>query len=277
MRRIEKTTISFGLSGAFLLFALGGCSESTASDNKLDQPTLCDGSSAVRFSVSSGGGMVEGSYDFLFPYGWDYLFVDGTCRYFVSDGSGPIRSGKIEEGLAFEMEASLAYKTLADYVSDSESCADAGGLEIATVDARVSCSCACKREDTLALFDRANEYRKRLWDEGTESDVALSAVRDDVSTSAEPVAWPLSWPITELEPYRSKSGEKNLIGTDIPKAEDRESLRVLRDGWNAGKTYAGAIAVTSETVVYDLLVRDELPTDVSDAVDVFEALSRETD
>ncbi len=236
-------------------------------------PTLCDGSADVRLVVKSGGGMVDPGDDFLHPLGSTFLSIDGTCRYLVYDGSGPLRTGTLSQAQSQQIAADLAYGRLSELAADHDTCPDAGGTSIRTPWEGIGCSCGCSDPTTDQVVLRAWDLVTELWDAGVEKDWALSAATDGPSSPGpNTLAWPLDWPVTELALYSLPEHQHDLVGTAIEKSEDRAALRQLRSEWLAGKLHPNIIYVVEDGMEYDLLLREELPQDAAEALERFRAL-----
>lgn len=68
-----------------------GCVACGANGAALDPSVeeLCDGSAGTRLAVTSYGGMMEPMTEFLQPWGYDWLQVDGACQWYVGVSDGP--------------------------------------------------------------------------------------------------------------------------------------------------------------------------------------------
>jgi hypothetical protein len=69
-----------------------------------DTPTayeLCDGSEQIRLALTNFGGMMDVTTEFMIPWGYTWLQVDGKCQWYASDTEEetgewtPIKTGEL--------------------------------------------------------------------------------------------------------------------------------------------------------------------------------------
>jgi hypothetical protein len=85
------------------LLLISACSSSpTAAE-------LCDGSDGTRLAVSIYGGMMDTTTEFLQPWGYTWLQVDGACQWFAGSDRGtlgqwtPVSTGTLTEAQAQDL------------------------------------------------------------------------------------------------------------------------------------------------------------------------------
>jgi hypothetical protein len=258
-----------------LSLALAGCSGADGEATADPDLVLCDGSKDIRLTYVSAGGMVESTYYFLHPLGWSYLLIDGTCHYYVYDGSGPLHAGQLTAEEAQVLGDDLAYGVLGKLPAGSDSCMDAGGVTLTDPISSIGCSCGCSSESTEAVQRRASGYVASLWASGTEKDWELRAARSSPNAVAGVLDWPLRWPPSSLVNVEELPAETPVEGTTISDPEERSQLRGLRTEWASLQGLGEAIAVSSGGVDYGLLLREELPRETADALGRFQSAERD--
>jgi len=235
--------------------------------------TLCDGSTALRFAMNSGGGNLSGLPAFLSEIGWQLLLIDGQCRYHAMTAPDhEIRTGMLNEAEAqdFSQELSLgAWQGL----RPSPGCPDAGVQTFAFGPDRTSVSC-----ESTPLSQASARWLDRLYQAGTPVDGSIRFWLTEASNERWPdsnpeaaLPYPLSGPLGAIsEPF----GPAQVIVTS--NAADAASLRGLRAQYQAAMPQISALPQYSIPVVfspseseskyYDLSLRDTLPFEVDGAL-----------
>ena len=269
--------------------AIGSVSVELRSDAYASEPTsqslgsvrtglgaeLCDGSTALRFAMQSGGGNLSGLPAFLSEVGFRLLFIDGQCRYYAMTAPDhEIRTGVLSEADAqsFSDELSLgAWQGL----SASSGCFDGGQQTFAFGPDRASVSCA-----STPLTQASDRWLDRLYDAGTPVDGPVRYWLTEASNERWPesnpeaaLPYPLSGPLGSVgEPFGPAHAQVSS------NAADAAALRALRAQYQAATPqisvppqYSIPIVFSpseSEAKYYDLSLRDTLPFEVDGALAV---------
>ena len=233
--------------------------------------TLCDGSQEIRLAVVSRFGFVQPRDMFVNGYGYEALFVDGRCRYWMANQGGELRRASLTAAQVSALEAATAYDHLGDYEGEDQNCVDGDTTLIVSPDHEARCSCGCDTDAKARVLADTRAVAEELWEAAVADDFALFAARVSYlgSTNVE-VTWPLSWPYTDLV----EMSFFTVTGTAITSAEDRAALRAMRAEVLAVEPYAQlcSLADTSEQV--SIALREELPAEVVAAIDAFLELPR---
>lgn len=237
-------------------------------DNPPPLDRMCDGSSELRFAaVVSGGGMVPGYDQFLKPYAWKFLLVDGTCRYYVStDVSGEIRTGTLSATEELELSSAAGWGSLAawdGHIDDSE-CLDGAGERLFGPGASAGCTCGCDSdapEGLEAALTAVTVLEAEYGASGAplETPLRVVAAPPDWPSQKPIFDWPLEWPIADIaeDSLYTLTAESGITLEDT---EDVAALRALRDEAEAAGETSGILFVRDDDdTVHALLVRDLLP------------------
>lgn len=238
---------------------------------------LCDGSSTVRLYARSGGGFVEDSYDFLYPYEESALIVLGTCEYYVQDAiPSEWLTGTLTAEEAEQLATEIAYERLPEFAlyHDNETCPDAGASFIQTPGATAMCTCNCGDaapeglEEALAGSYEAIARLRMLGTPYAGSVAAVARPSDGLPDSLEPtdiVAWSPDFPITDIV----LEGEGALTRSDGTIFDDRSDAGELRKLRTLGPPNPYTFVADEEQNYYYLFVRDELPSAIQEELERF--------
>ena len=232
---------------------------------------LCDGSSALRFAASSGGGNLSGLPPFLSEIGWSLLLIDGQCHYYAMTAPDrEIRSGTLSEADAqsFSQELSLgAWQGL----PEPRGCPDAGVASFAFGPDRAAVSC-----ESTALTQASAAWLERLYEAGSPVDGPVRYWVTQPSNEQWPESNPeiaLPYPLTEAPAEITRPYEPGapLIALD----SDAAKLRALRAEYQA-TTHVQLAPYYSVPIMlgapghgptyYDLSLRDTVPFEVDGAL-----------
>lgn len=233
---------------------------------------LCDGSDALRAVASEGGGFVEPTYEFTNPYGFRFLFVLGTCRYFMSRST---LEGVLTGHLFYPdaVEDVLGWSGLAAWSSHEDmSCPDAGATIITNGSNRASCTCGCDDNappGMRAVFDGLSEQMDTLAMVSARIDGPMRLLLVGPPVGGLPLQafpWPLSWDPGGVALTYEELISSTLEGTQVTDPAEFGALRMLRAEAHMAYDYDRPIRVrTTSGAEYDLYLRDELPADVASA------------
>lgn len=240
---------------------------------------LCDGSSELRLVVAdrAWGKALAPQYFVSDQYGFRFLVVDGTCRYYaMRDLELGVATGQLGEEQLEELTRELALDRLASLPSSRVDCADHNEERlIATQDASLRCRCdVCP--DAPASTDaivRAGEWIERLADSGAPLSGPVSALAVALQPPDAPdrlmrpvLRWPLESPPEHIPGLIKKRGASRDRGAHF-ESSDADALRRLRvqthelaeaRGQKQHSSYP-TIFVSDCVETYELVVRDELP------------------
>lgn len=81
-RPFERSLVTMAAAASLLAAACG----STNDHAPVEPRRICDGSAAIRlaFTFGLGSGTLESYTNVLYDIGFDFVFVDGTCHYWVA-------------------------------------------------------------------------------------------------------------------------------------------------------------------------------------------------
>lgn len=241
--------------------------------------TLCDGSDAIRFAYDVSGGFLSPDDQFLAPNGFAFLYVRGDCHFVVSHGP----YGEIREGdLGTDQAAALATAVHLDEIAslgqtpDNESCPDAGSVTVRSPDGALSCTCGCPDPRGDEIFTAAGTQLESAWQAGTPVTGPLRAV---AYVPPDGIAWwqgsdvPQTWPLTTSLAELAVADAGAVTATSgLPfEGDDAAMLRELRDkaqseGTTVGQVQRFPVREREAGEVHALLVRDELPADIVQAI-----------
>jgi hypothetical protein len=252
----------------------GPSTDAAADGNTDSDDRLCDGSKDVRLLYWVGGGSADATYTFENPHGWSFLAIDGTCRFYADGGRDrTIGSGTLTADEEQRLCTDLGWNKLEAW-SDGDwtergGCFDAPATVLGRFGAMESCTCGCGKGAPSGLNDallRAGEWTDELESRG-EPQASVSAVAVRISTARDGpfvVDWPLERRVRSIENF-VRGGEKLRDGPYASFANEAEvrELRALRD---VRAKSMGLFGVREGMTVYDVVVRDELPTEVAESM-----------
>jgi hypothetical protein len=260
-------TIARAVLATLLLSACGSESANDTQDadsasGTVTQP-LWDGSDAVRLQLTNGGGFVGRYYSFLQPLGFDYLVIDGKCRFWVNqDVWAGARAGTLTEDRVAALESELHWADLTDLAGNWENrgCMDGSTWQLSDGDSELTCYCGCTDDDVpSAVHDIGNassDALLELWDAGAGFDAPMRIAAEDLTETVQLdgleedwQTWPLSWSISDAWFASTKSVHDPGAGAPVSEPADREALRALRDNYTAARAASGHSGASFETRV----------------------------
>jgi hypothetical protein len=233
---------------------------------------ICDGSDGIRLAHWVGGGGTQAAFTaILYELGWEFLYVDGHCHYWVRQPSPPVGPDPLyfdsfpyREGVLTTHQESTLHDLLSydDFARGAPPCprANSGTTDASTEmlwDGVKAHSCYAGWQ-----VDPSWPMRSELFASGTPVTGAMrvESGQNSIPDSAPIYPWPLATPVTNYEVPVLKSfasGQSALVADPTETA----ALRRLRDRAIAEATIAGypdgAIAVQPKG--YVVTVRDDLP------------------
>lgn len=235
---------------------------------------ICDGSDDLRFFMSTAGGFVDNLALFVAPYGYRFIAIDGRCRFWLSNLSGVVEEGQLEEPsllAGYEATGFGRLQTVPEYTGGY--CADAtstllwdplGALNVPDCGATeensppglLAIAASARRlYAALAPYSKPSTSPTRILIEASES----------IAASGTP--WPLDLNPTHLLQFRSPY-DPDLAGPNagvsIPPGPELDALRAARQqSSRVTFSYERADALP---VTFTAYFRDELPQDVSAAL-----------
>lgn len=278
-------------SAAHLLQAvlLVGCTQSEAATSapRTDTETaadsgdaLCDGSDEIRLfhSVSPGGAGLLPIYAFTAQYGHRFFAIDGQCHYYARQApSLPITTGTLSADDAARLSDDVAWTELADWAkqgpqTDGPVCPDSGHESLFTKAGDVDCgSCACSSPVGIReAASNASRWTDRLVEGGTPftGDVSATAWPDAASSSDSAQDWPLTRAFREIPDLVNTHAGYGQYARFTDAAEV-DALRAMRAD-ATGPDGSALVAVDADSV-YQVYVRDELPTQVREQIESLRA------
>ncbi|HYQ01153.1 MAG TPA: hypothetical protein VER96_20925 [Polyangiaceae bacterium] len=233
---------------------------------------LCDGSSALRFAATSGGGNLGGLPPYLAEVGWSLLLIDGQCRYYAMTAPDhEIRTGVLNDtdAQSFSDELSLGAWPAP---SPTDTCFDASTQTYAFGADRTSVTC-----ESTPLSQASDAWLERLYQAGTPVNGPVRSWLTEPSNEHWPASNPdlaLPYPFAELQSAVSDPFGVSHVAV-ISNAADAAALRALRAEYQT-KPASAFVAPYSIPVVfspseteskyYDLTLRDTLPFEVDGAL-----------
>jgi hypothetical protein len=219
--------------------------DSTGTTGEDGWAEICDGSEGLRLAmVLGGGGLVANEIER--EIGFRYLYVLGTCEYFVlpnDDAGAPwpdARTGVMDVATEEQLSRALDYGHLADIAGawDTEGLSDGSTLSVSDGTLTVACYGGCESgpAGAQALWAEMG-WIDALWAEGQayEGPLRVSVIGwVDATLDELPAAWPLPidpWSIArngDTDPA-PEAGETVLIDDASQAATLRELRRQYRD------------------------------------------------
>jgi hypothetical protein len=230
-------------------------------------PVLCNGSDSLRFAAQSSGGNVTGIPTLVLETGFEFLLIDGGCRYYaMTEANREIRTGVLTAADAKSLSNDFLLGHWQELVDVGLGCPDAGSEVFAYGQERARSSCT-----STPLTRAFTLWLERLYDAGSK---VGGEVRYGVLESSN-FSWPQSSPQLAL-PYPFK--DPAPIATDpflemnvqLASGADAATLRELRAAYHSGTkpvpdpSYSipvkveGANASNAPTY-YSLVMRDTVP------------------
>ena len=256
----------------------GRRADSDAGDARIDSRPykVCDGSDQIRFGFHSGGGFVDSSYVFLFPYGGEFLYIDGHCDFWLAaytDAAGSIIHGHLDEAAAAEVEQQLRLDKLSTGVFvDKVGCADGPTSTIATAEFFGSCFCGCDpgtpaalQHSVGALSNTLTQVRAYAVAPSSEIEV-IAVITNAAFTRKDAANWPFSWPVTDVLSDTLSDNGKPLKSRVLAGADAETVRRLRREQVTA---YDKTLLVQSGDSTYELYARDRLEPEVADKITRF--------
>jgi len=274
-------------------------SESSVETGPADWRRICDGSQDLKLAVRRGG--YEGGNTFIaHELGQPYLYVRGDCHYWTAAGQpqnpegftlndwqvthAGILTSTMEEELSRELLYDRWLELAGHYMFPNP-----GGylIEYSDGTSTIRCDLACSSEvnapqELKDLTPVVNRRIQRLWDEGTELDLAdpvridLRRVSGARPLTEEPCA--LEWPF-DLDPAAVARDDVDDPSSPSRLVTDRifaSEIRSLRDQYLAGSVPEGSCNLLLEDssflfyeaadpmTVLDLWMRDAVPLENAD-------------
>jgi hypothetical protein len=243
---------------ALLLCSCGGSGPGPVTDS------ICDGSTSIRlaFRVSAATGSVA----LLNELGWEFLYVDGTCRYWVNEPSivvddyrmwRPFRTGILTERQERAVRAATSYHNLAS----EPKCMTTGNSDEPTIQLWDGIRSQLCRGDLGVAPDWP--IRTELYNGGVALSDGMRVVveRQTVPADAHVYPWGLAKP---PETYLVDYSEALMPGRSalVVDATDAQVLRTARDNAISDALVApgffyGVIPIAQTDFV--MVLRDHLP------------------
>jgi hypothetical protein len=286
------------LAGAWVLLLLVGCScaapeaDGTGGSPEgggggpppaVDSPPLpvdasrklCDGSPSLRLAVQGmAGDLLPNGEAVWFENGAHFLFVDGTCRYWVQlHPAQGLRVGQLDREQEEVLTRSLLYRSWAALAGTWPGPAgtyDAGSYVFWDAQYTVTCDSTCNTPQTpkalreLVVGGYVDSMLQSLWQQGEklqEGSMRLVVVPGVVSYQ-DPFDWPLAQSVESFASEPSAQveyGESRLVVDAADVLELRE-LRAHYDASPAPQSTSGKIPLLGAGgVIYGLFLRDTLP------------------
>lgn len=202
-----------------------------------DWTVICDGSSELRLAfVLTGGGLIDNELERAL--GFQYLYVLGTCEYYVLPPLTGVqwpdaRTGVIDEATEEALSRAIDYGGIpalaGSYTTDG--LFDGTTLLVTDFTSTVSCYGGCEQGPPAAqaLWSAQTEWLKKLWDQG---EPLLGALRISVvATASAPSSesapeWPLA--IDPASIAAEDSIDANFPTVRVDAEPDLSTLRALR-------------------------------------------------
>jgi hypothetical protein len=250
-------------------------SANTPADASLDVSTapsrrICDGSDGIRLAYWVGGGGQQAAYTaVLHELGYEFLYVDGHCHYWVRDPGGspgppnpdllPFREGDLTSAQESILHDLVSYD---DFARSAPACppANSGVFDASTA----VLWDGVKRHDCYAGWhvDAAWPMRSELFSSGSPmtGPMRVEVGQDSVADSATIYPWPLIAPIAgyEVPVAKSWSAGQSVLVSD---PTDAGALRHLRDQAVANTNYpqSSQSTICVQPRGYVMAMREDLP------------------
>jgi hypothetical protein len=242
-----------------------------------DARALCDGSDDIRFAYEVTGGFLEFDELFLAPGSYGFFYLRGDCRFIVSQGpTGEIREGELSAQEVTALLADVQIEEIARVgpIRDTETCPDAGSVRVIAPEGELACTCGCPAPLGDTILSAAADVLSEAWQAGEPLDGPVSAVAYVPPSGIawwqgvdEPQAWPLDSSLSEITV--ADAGSVEATSGRLFEDDDAASLRALRRTAQMESSTAQRFPVREGTAgeLHALLVRDELPADMLQAIE----------
>lgn len=243
-----------------------------------EETLLCDGDGEIALAVAfRGGSNVEPGAQLMTELGRWYLYVTGTCDYWVlpppSDSQfwPRARGGTLSVDAAAALVAELSFQRWEEYAGCYWSAGSEGvGYEWRDTATAIFCDgdCTAAPDVVQSMNNQSALTISQIWagaDDGSLSDSVRIAVPlgyvDMDPNYVDPLAvpWPLAWPLETVAKV-VLPGELG-IGTLIEDPDDVEALRALAAQGENVLDVRGALVFQDGpgAPVYSLWLRDSIP------------------
>jgi hypothetical protein len=242
--------------------------------------TLCDGSDDLRlFVFMSGGGPTEPARQVLIENGFNFILVDGHCRFWVKPDESifeTVRTGVLDAETLAEFVADFRYDRWPDLNrvgAYGTSLPDGGSVIFVDPETSITCQTVCSGPstppDVEAMRLANNAWNARLWSigEAVTGDVRISVIesnRDPASLPPlwTPPLWPLSTPIASVVVSEADIPALRFGDGVLMTGADAEALRAMRRHFldsGARRTGIGMLVHDDAGQLYEVNVRDTTP------------------
>lgn len=205
---------------------------------------LCDGSNELRLHYYlTGGGTVAPGEMVLVENGYEWLTVDGNCRYYAFQSGEPyrkwndIRTGTLSEAEAKELVADLNYDKAEGQAGapNEQSIPNGSNRVLLTPNARLSCGTECGDASSQNVVESAQQWTQRLHEGGTPVEDKLRASVIRIPDGSPARSYSTKAFLEELAPYveplasNSECSETFIVPDSIVPTllEYREDYRTL--------------------------------------------------
>jgi hypothetical protein len=249
-----------------------------------DWTVICDGSDGLRLAMAlGGGGLIENELERAL--GFKYLYVLGTCEYYVLPSIEGVRwpdarTGVIDKATEEALSRAIDYGGLAGIAGSwgTDNVSDGSTLLVSDGAVTVACYAACEQGPAAAqaLWIEQKVWTDKLWEQG---EPLLGALRISVvgspGAAMEPAFDPEPWPLA-AEPWSlaaEESVDTNYPTVRIDSGDDLETLRELRQKYReddeppANSLYMHGHLQFHDMAGVDLFrvwIRDSLPIEDDD-------------
>ena len=252
----------------------GGAASVAGGAGTVDSPALCNGSDSLRFAVQSGGGNLSGIPSLVIETGFEFLLIDGQCRYYAMTAPDhEIRTGTLVAADAQSLSDDFLLGHWQGLEHSGFGCPDAGTQSFAFGRDRAESSCA-----TTPLTTALGSWLDRLYDAGSP---VTGVVRYGVIEASDQ-AWPnnnlqsaLVYPFKDPAPIATPPFVD--MKPQLASGADATTLRELRATYQDGPmpvpapSYSIPVkveSVESEPKYYDLVIRDTVPFETNGVLSV---------
>lgn len=252
--------------------------DAAASNDQHTPGAICNGEDTVRFAYRFVGGGVElPGKRVLSENGYEFLLIDGQCRYWALKSQySDVRYGELAVSEASELEGALRLSTWADLQGEySVSLCDGTAPWLRFAEMRIRIHAACggpgNANPVIWLQDVVRGHLAQLYERGRAFE---GPVRLVLVTEAADVAWPplveqakatwaasedpARWATTVSEAQKYEPGSSRQVeGRDAQLL--REVKRTFYEG--GGVSYTGGFVPIAgpRGERYQLYLRDSIP------------------
>jgi hypothetical protein len=249
--------------------------------------TLCDGSQEVRVAYVISrvdlDGAGRGTYHyFAQSYGDAFFAIDGQCRFWQGRfAGGQVHSGTLSADAAQALAVEIGLGHVSERVAYDGRCVDGSQSVLWTQEGSIRCNCNCGEYPEVRAANRA---LSELFVSGQPlngpAQLGLAIFGADVSLEAQ--LWPLErapranervevWSSTGSISLNERSG---VLMTDATELILLRFARNFYQGSTPGSDYTPMVWTNPETgnlEGFDMMLRDEVPAHVRDALDAVRA------